>query len=114
MGEKQIPAERLRDDVMCRKVAVWLCNHSLKNVSYYVQECYEELKEYAAGALPVRMLQGIQEGRQNASIGKEQARELLDGEIAEACRQIDLWEAQPGDTNARFFRMKYQQVNWDA
>ena len=114
MEEKHIPAERLRDDVTCRKVAVWLCDHSLKNVSYYVQECYEELKEYATGALPVRMLQGMQEGRQNASIGKEQARELLDGEIAEACRQIDLWETQPGDTNARFFRMKYQQVNWDA
>lgn len=114
MAENQTPATRLKDDVMCRKVAVWLCDNSLKNASYYVQECYAELKEYASGTLSARMLQGLRASRPQEEISEARARDLLDAEIAEACRQLDLWEKQPGDTNARFFRVKYQQVNWDA
>ena len=40
--------------------------------------------------------------------------EALDSALTAACRQIDLWVKQPGDTNARFFRMKCNQVDWES
>ena len=115
MAGKQDGKERLRgDDALCRKVAVWLCDNALRNDSYDVKECYALLKDYVDGSVTERMLQSIRENRSQPDLTEAQAVEALDSALTAACRQIELWAKQPGDTNARFFRMKCNQVDWEA
>ena len=41
------------DDETCKKLAVWLCDNALKTTSYYIQEAYEALKEYAEKGMTI-------------------------------------------------------------
>ncbi len=98
----------------CRKVAVWLCNHSLKNTSYFVSEVYHDLCEYNQdNVFTEKMLSVFRELTHNKNISEQQAKELLDTEIAKARQQISFWQENPTDTNARFFRLKYKQIEWE-
>lgn len=101
------------DDETCKKLAVWLCDHALKNSSYYVQECYHMLCAYTTTGMNDEMLKGIRDAAGNPELTKIAASEMLDGEMEKGLQQLALWEKQPRDTNARFFRMKYHQVAWD-
>lgn len=102
------------DDELCKKLAVWLCDHALKNASYYVQECRTMLRDYTQNGMNDTLLHDIRNASNQPELTKIAATELLDGEIKKGLGQLALWQQQPRDTNARFFRMKYQQVNWEA
>ena len=102
------------DDETCKKLAVWLCDHALKNASYYVQECRQMLVDYTKNGMNDDLLKNIRDASGNPDLTKLVATEMLDSEIKKGIGQIALWEQQPRDTNARVFRMKYQQVNWEA
>lgn len=101
------------DDETCKKLAVWLCDHALKNASYYVQECSHMLQAYVKNGMTDEMLKEIREAMGDPDLTKIAAAEMLDDEMEKGLAQLALWERQPRDTNARFFRMKYNQVVWD-
>lgn len=102
------------EDETCKKLAVWLCDNALKNTSYYVQECRTMLLDYTQNGMNDTLLQDIRNATNQPELTKIAATELLDGEIKKGLGRLALWERQPRDTNARFFRMKYNQVNWEA
>ncbi len=79
------------DDETCKKLAVWLCDNALKTTSYYIQETYEALKDMT----------------------EREATILTEGELRRGIKQLQIWAERPRDTNARFFRLKYNQVNWE-
>lgn len=101
------------DDETCKKLAVWFCDHALKNSSYYVQECRKMLQEYQASGMNDEMLGSFRDAAGSPTLTKADATAMLDEEIEKGIRQLALWEKQPRDTNARFFRVKYNQVNWE-
>ena len=108
-------SERMKDidDETCKKLAVWFCDHALKNSSYYVQECRRMLQEYTKTGMNEEMLKNFRNAAGKPDLTKSAASEMLEGEMEKGMRQLALWEKQPRDTNARFFRVKYNQVNWE-
>jgi hypothetical protein len=61
----------------------------------------------------VKMLSVFRELTHNRNISEREAKELLDTEIVKARHQISFWQENPTDTNARFFRLKYKQIEWE-
>ena len=101
------------DDELLKKLAVLLCDKVWKNDSYFVQESFAWLKAYRAGEFSADMLRAVQNTTQDFTLTEEAARPRLDAALARGVKQLELYASHPMDTNARFFRVKYRQVNWD-
>ena len=102
------------DDETCKKLAVWLCDNALKTTSYYIQETYEALKDYAEKGMTEDILGSMREAMHRPDMTEREATILTEGELRRGIKQLQIWADRPRDTNARFFRLKYNQVNWEA
>ena len=102
------------DDEACKKLAVWLCDNALKSTSYYVQETYAALQDYVKNGMTAEILGNMRVAMNRPNMSEREATVLTESELRRGLKQLAIWEERPRDTNARFFRLKYNQVNWDA
>ena len=67
------------DDETCKKLAVWLCDNALKTTSYYIQETYEALKDYAEKGMTDEILGNMRDAMHRPDMTEREATILTEG-----------------------------------